>query len=50
MRGSRVLATLAPFSDELAVYPSGPMLDAAPEHALSFCIPMDTPGLEVHLS
>jgi aromatic ring hydroxylase len=46
VRGSRVLATLAPFSDELAVYPSGPMLDAAPEHALSFCIPMDTPGLK----
>jgi 4-hydroxyphenylacetate 3-monooxygenase len=33
VRGSRVLATLAPFSDELAVYPSGPMPDAAPEHA-----------------
>ena len=46
VRGSRVLATLAPFSDELAVYPSGPMPDAAPEHALSFCIPMDTPGLK----
>src|SRR3954452_18753787 len=46
VRGSRVLATLAPFSDELAVYPSGPMLDAAPEHALSFSIPMDTPGLK----
>jgi 4-hydroxyphenylacetate 3-monooxygenase len=46
VRGSRVLATLAPFSDELAVYPGGPMLDAAPEHALSFCIPMDAPGLK----
>ena len=46
VRGSRVLATLAPFADELAVYPSGPMPDAAPEHALSFCIPMDTPGLK----
>lgn len=46
VRGSRVLATLAPFADELAVYPGGPMTDAAPEHALSFCIPMDTPGLK----
>ncbi len=46
VRGSRVLATLAPFADELAVYPSGPMPDAAPAHALSFCIPMDTPGLK----
>ena len=46
VRGSRVLATLAPFADELAVYPGGPMPDAAPAHALSFCIPMDTPGLK----
>jgi 4-hydroxyphenylacetate 3-monooxygenase len=46
VRGSRVLATLAPFADELAVYPGGPMLDAAGAHALSFCIPMTTPGLK----
>jgi 4-hydroxyphenylacetate 3-monooxygenase len=46
VRGSRVLATLAPFADELAVYPGGPMLQAADVHALSFCIPMDTPGLK----
>src|SRR5262245_53422953 len=46
VRGSRVPATLAPFADELAVYPGAPMPDAAPEHALSFCIPMDTPGLK----
>jgi 4-hydroxyphenylacetate 3-monooxygenase oxygenase component len=46
VRGSRVLATLAPFADELAVYPGAPMPDSAPEHALSFCIPMDTPGLK----
>ncbi len=46
VRGSRVLATLAPFADELAVYPGGPMLQADKAHALSFCIPMDTPGLK----
>jgi 4-hydroxyphenylacetate 3-monooxygenase oxygenase component len=45
VRGSRVLATLAPFADELAVYPASPMLDADPRHALSFCVPMDAPGL-----
>jgi len=45
VRGSRVLATLAPFADELAVYPGAPMPNAADVHALSFCIPMDTPGL-----
>ena len=41
-----MLATLAPFSDEIAVYPSQPMPDASRRHALSFCIPMDTPGLK----
>lgn len=46
VRGSRVLATLAPFADELAVYPGGPMPDAADIHALSFSIPMTTPGLK----
>src|SRR5262249_45036258 len=45
VRGSRILATLAPFADELAVYPGAPMPDASPAHALSFCIPMQTPGL-----
>src|ERR1700679_2116574 len=29
VRGARVLATLAPFADELAVYPSQPMPDAS---------------------
>ena len=29
VRGARVLATLAPFSDEIAVYPSQPMPDAS---------------------
>ncbi|MCW5745872.1 MAG: 4-hydroxyphenylacetate 3-hydroxylase [Alphaproteobacteria bacterium] len=46
VRGSRILATLAPFADELAVYPGHPMPDASDVHALSFCIPMDTPGLK----
>jgi 4-hydroxyphenylacetate 3-monooxygenase len=46
VRGARVLATLAPFADELAVYPSQPMPDASGRHALSFCVRMDTPGLK----
>lgn len=46
VRGARVLATLAPFADEIAVYPSQPMPDANHLHALSFCIRMDTPGLK----
>jgi 4-hydroxyphenylacetate 3-monooxygenase len=46
VRGVRVLATLAPFADEIAVYPAAPMPDANPAHALSFAIPMATPGLK----
>jgi 4-hydroxyphenylacetate 3-monooxygenase len=46
VRGSRILATLAPFADELAVYPGAPMVKAAEVHALSFCIPMQAPGLK----
>ncbi|MCP5069463.1 MAG: 4-hydroxyphenylacetate 3-hydroxylase, partial [bacterium] len=45
VRGARILATLAPFSDELAVYPSHPAPEGAEDYALAFCIPMDTPGL-----
>ncbi len=46
VRGARVLATLAPFADDIAVYPSAPMPNAAAAHALSFSIPMNTPGLK----
>src|SRR5262245_2557144 len=46
VRGARILATLAPFSDEIAVYPGHPLApDATPPYALSFSIPVDTPGL-----
>jgi aromatic ring hydroxylase len=46
VRGARILATLAPFADEIAVYPGHPLPKGAPaEYALSFSIPMDTPGL-----
>ncbi len=46
VRGGRILATLAPFADEIAVYPGHPLpRDATDAHALSFSIPMDTPGL-----
>ena len=46
VRGARILATLAPFADEIAVYPGLPLPPGAPsKFALSFSIPMDTPGL-----
>ena len=46
VRGARVLSTLAPFADELAVYPAIPLPEDARAYALSFSIPMRTPGLK----
>jgi len=46
VRGARILATLAPFADETAIYPGLPLpADAPSTYALSFALPMDTPGL-----
>ena len=45
VRGARILATLAPFADEIAVYPALPIPAAAGAYALAFAIPVDTPGL-----
>ena len=46
VRGARILATLAPFSDEIAVYPGRPLPEGSDKFAVSFCIPMATPGLK----
>ena len=46
VRGARSLATLAPFADEIAVYPGHPASVSADECALAFCIPVATPGLK----
>lgn len=47
VRGARVLATLGPLSDEIAVYPSRShhTADNAHQYAVSFSIPSDTAGL-----
>jgi 4-hydroxyphenylacetate 3-monooxygenase len=45
--GARLLATLAPFADEIAVYPGTPVPPDANDMALAFSIPMATPGLTV---
>jgi 4-hydroxyphenylacetate 3-monooxygenase oxygenase component len=45
VRGARILATLAPFADEIAVYPSLLMPPGTEAYALAFAIPVDTPGL-----
>ena len=46
VRGARILGTLAPFADEIAVYPAHPLPEGADAYALSFNIPMTTPGLK----
>jgi 4-hydroxyphenylacetate 3-monooxygenase oxygenase component len=45
VRGARILATLAPFADEIAVYPGLQIPAEAGAYALAFAIPVDTPGL-----
>ncbi len=46
VRGGRVLATLAPYADEQTVYPGQPIPAGATEYAVSFALPLDTPGLK----
>jgi aromatic ring hydroxylase len=47
VRGLRTLATLAPISDEVLVYPNRPRdLDEA-DYAIAFAIPMNTKGLKI---
>src|SRR5215468_8360476 len=45
VRGARILATLAPFADEIAVYPALAIPAEATAYALAFAVPVDTPGL-----
>src|SRR3954447_20556835 len=46
VRGARMLATLAPFADELLVYPGSDIRPQDGRYALSFAIPIATPGLK----
>ena len=45
--GARILATLGPFADELAVYPGQPIPRDANDVALVFSIPLSTSGLKI---
>lgn len=47
VRGARILATLGPFADEVAVYPGHPIDRDARDYALAFSIPAATPGLRM---
>ena len=48
VRGSRVLATLGPISDEIAIYPvaSHRLADTDSRQSFAFSIPCDTPGVK----
>jgi len=45
VRGARMLATLAPFADELTVYPGSDLRPQDAKYAICFAVPMGTPGL-----
>jgi 4-hydroxyphenylacetate 3-monooxygenase len=47
VRGLRTLATLAPLSDEVLVYPNRPREPDELDYAIAFAIPMNTPGLKI---
>ena len=47
VRGTRILGTLGPFSDEVAVYGGQPLSKDAADYALNFAIPLATPGLTI---
>jgi aromatic ring hydroxylase len=45
VRGAKMLATLGPIADELYVYPATPIRPGHEEYAISFAIPVNTPGV-----
>ncbi len=47
VRGLRTLATLAPISDEVLVYPNRPREPDEADYAISFAIPMNARGLKM---
>src|SRR5947208_1196991 len=46
VRGARMLATLAPFADDLLCYPGSDIRPQDGRYALSFAVPNATPGLK----
>jgi aromatic ring hydroxylase len=47
VRGLRTLATLAPLSDEVLVYPNRARDPDEADYAIAFALPMNTPGLKI---
>jgi aromatic ring hydroxylase len=48
VRGTKMLATLAPFADELLVYPYRPLTEDESGHAMCFAVPVATAGLSLY--
>jgi 4-hydroxyphenylacetate 3-monooxygenase len=46
VKGARMLATLAPFADDLLIYPGSDIRPQDGRYALSFAVPIGTPGLK----
>ena len=47
VRGAKLLATLGPIADECYVYPATPIRPGYEKYAISFAVPMNTPGVVV---
>ena len=47
VRGSKMLATLAPLTDEVIIYSYPSFKPGDEKYAISFAIPIDTPGLRI---
>lgn len=47
VRGAKMLATLAPITDEVIIYPFPGFRKGDERYTLSFAIPIDTPGLRI---
>lgn len=47
VRGLRNLVTLAPFSDEVLVYPNRPRMPDEDEYSIAFALPLNAPGLHM---
>ena len=48
VRGAKMLATLAPITDEVIIYSYPGFAPGDEKHAIAFALPMDTPGLRIY--
>lgn len=48
VRGAKMLATLAPITDEVIIYSYPGFVPGDEKHAIAFALPLDTPGLRIY--